>query len=136
MQPLEVFVLGPEGTDRTILETTLRRLGHCVAAWDPERDGEHLTVGLSCDVVLVDVRGARHDWRHLVEGLTGDTRPLLMVADQPRRLTTALGGRPAGVMVLTGAESDKGFRVALRLCAALRRRALSKARAESLPLGA
>jgi hypothetical protein len=46
---------------------------------------------------------------------------VLLVADQPRRLITALTGRTGGVMVLTGAESDSGYQVALSVCAALRR---------------
>jgi hypothetical protein len=42
-----------------------------------------------------------------------------MVADRPRRLVRTLSGRAAGTLVMTGAESDAGYRVALSVCAAL-----------------
>jgi hypothetical protein len=38
----------------------------------------------------------------------------------------ALSGRPAGTMLMTGAESDAGYRVALSVCAALRESALAR----------
>jgi hypothetical protein len=39
----------------------------------------------------------------------------------------ALSGRPAGTMVMTGSESDAGYKVALSVCQALRRNATARA---------
>lgn len=119
MDNLDVLVIGPASEDRIALEDTIRSLGHSVlGAEAPE--GASLAATGCHDVVLIDGREPGADWRPLAD-LAGDTRPLLIVADRPRRLLTCLGGRPAGAMVLTGGEGPAGYRVALRLCAALRR---------------
>ena len=39
----------------------------------------------------------------------------------------ALSGRPAGTMVMTGSESEAGYRVALNICAGLRQSQLDRA---------
>jgi hypothetical protein len=39
----------------------------------------------------------------------------------------ALSGRAAGTMVMTGSESDAGYKVALSVCQALRSNALARA---------
>ena len=61
------------------------------------------------------------DWRALADAGGPEWSALLLVADQPRPLMSALRGHTAGLMVLTGAESDGGYQVALSVCAALRR---------------
>ncbi len=55
----------------------------------------------------------------LVEALHADQRPLMIISDRPRRLVRTLSARAAGTMLLTGAESDAGYRVALAVCEAL-----------------
>ena len=52
----------------------------------------------------------------------------MIVSERPRRLMRALSGRPAGTMVMTGSESDAGYKVALSVCQALRRNALARDR--------
>jgi CheY-like chemotaxis protein len=121
MDSLDVLVIGPTNSDRTQLEDTIKSLGHTVVAAEPLEGAALAATGMH-DVVLIDGREPGADWRPLAD-LAGDSRPLLVVADQPRRLLTSLGGRPAGAMVLTGGEGPAGYRVALRLCAALRRQA-------------
>ena len=76
---------------------------------------------------MLDLRGEDADWRELAEGLPADERPVMIVSERPRRLVRALSGRPAGTMLLTGSESDAGYRVALSVCQALRRSALARA---------
>jgi hypothetical protein len=125
MQRTEVLVLGPEGVGRTALEETLARHGCAVMTAEPRRG----RAPASGDIVMLDLRGERADWRELAEGLAADERPLMVVSDRPRRLIGALAGRPAGTMLLTGAESDAGYRVALSVCQALRRSAMARAAA-------
>ena len=50
----------------------------------------------------------------------------MIVSERPRRLMRALSGRAAGTMVMTGSESDAGYKVALSVCQALRRTALAR----------
>ena len=124
MQPTQILVLGPEGAGRAALCQTLTRLGYVVMAAEP-RSGRPAPA--SGDIVMVDLRGDEADWGALTKGLVADERPLMVVSERPRRLVRALSGRPAGTMVLTGAESDGGYRVALAVCGALRRSALARA---------
>lgn len=71
------------------------------------------------EVIIVDARDESIDWDLLTGELAGDSRPLVIVADAPRHIMRALSGRRGGVLVLTGAENDSGYRVAMNLCAAL-----------------
>jgi hypothetical protein len=56
----------------------------------------------------------------------------MIVSERPRRLVRALSGRPAGTMLLTGSESDAGYRVALAVCAGLRRNAFGRRAAQAV----
>ncbi|HWH15486.1 MAG TPA: hypothetical protein VNT51_12130 [Miltoncostaeaceae bacterium] len=117
MTMLDIVVLGPEGADRDVLEETVRRLGHSSFAADPSR-----VAGLPPrhgDVLMLDLRGEERGWGELTDELLADERPLVIVADRPRRMVQTLAGRAAGTLLLTGAEDDSGYRVALTLCAAL-----------------
>jgi CheY-like chemotaxis protein len=120
MNAYDVLVIGSEGSRRADLEERLRRLGHSVVVADLD-EGRDLAPGDLYDVVVVDAREPESDWRPLSAAASADLQPVLLVADQPRRLIAALSGRSAGVMVLTGAESDSGYQVALSVCAAFRR---------------
>ena len=115
MNTYDILVLGPPGPDRAALEATFRRLGHAVTAPDPGA----ATDGSSgrYDLVVVDVRSA--DGPAFASATADDAAapPVLVVADRPSRLAPALAGRPA--LVVTGAETDRGYQLALRLCAAL-----------------
>jgi hypothetical protein len=124
MQPTQILVLGPAGAGRFALEETLARLGYVVMAAEPRPERPAPGAG---DIVMVDLRADGADWGSLAEGLVADERPLVIVAETPRRLVRALAKRPAGAMLLTGAETDAGYRVALTVCQALRRSALARA---------
>jgi CheY-like chemotaxis protein len=125
MQPMQILVLGPEGAGRSALEETLTRLGYVVMAAEAR---PHRTPPASGDIVMLDLRGEDADWRELAEGLQTDERPMMIISERPRRLVTSLASRPAGTMLLTGAESDAGYKVALAVCQALRQNALSRIR--------
>jgi CheY-like chemotaxis protein len=120
MQPMQILVLGPEGVGRSALEETLTRLGYVVMAAEARSDRTPPTSG---DIVMLDLRGEDADWRGLADGLHADERPMMIISERPRRLVAALSGRPAGTMLMTGQESDAGYRVALAVCAALRQSA-------------
>jgi len=124
MQPMQILVLGPEGLGRSALEETLARLGYVVMAAEARADRSPPASG---DIVMLDLRGEEADWRGLADGLLADERPVMIVSERPRRLVRALSGRPAGTMLLTGSESDAGYRVALSVCQALRRSSLARA---------
>lgn len=124
MQPMQILVLGPEGAGRSALEETLARLGYVVMAAEARPERTPPAVG---DIVMVDLRDEAADWRGLTDALAADARPVMIVSERPRRLVRALSGRPAGTMLMTGAESDAGYRVALSVCQALRRSALERA---------
>jgi len=124
IQPMQILVLGPEGLGRSALEETLTRLGYVVMAAEARPDGQAPASG---DIVMLDMRGEDADWGGLAEGLVGDDRPVMIVSERPRRLMRALSGRPAGTMVMTGSESDAGYKVALSVCQALRSSALARA---------
>lgn len=126
IQPMQILVLGPEGLGRSALEETLTRLGYVVMAAEARPDGRAPASG---DIVMLDLRGEDADWGGLAEGLVGDERPVMIVSERPRRLMRALSGRAAGTMVMTGSESDAGYRVALSVCQALRSSALARAAA-------
>ncbi len=129
MQPMQILVLGPEGVGRSALAETLTRLGYVVMAAEAR---PHRTPPSSGDIVMLDLRGEESDWRELAEGLHDDERPMMIVSERPRRLVKALSGRPGGTMLLTGAESDAGYKVALAVCSALRVNALSRTRTGAL----
>jgi hypothetical protein len=128
IQPMQILVLGPEGLGRSALEETLTRLGYVVMAAEARPDGQAPSSG---DIVMLDLRGEDADWAGLAEGLAGDDRPVMIVSERPRRLMRALSGRAAGTMVMTGSESDAGYKVALSVCQALRRNALARAAASA-----
>ena len=124
MQPMQILVLGPEGLRRAALEETLTRLGYVVMAAEARPDGRAPASG---DIVMLDLRGDDHVGDPaLVEQLYEDERPLMVVSEEARGTVRALSRRPAGTVLLTGSESDAGYRVALSLCAGLRRSRLDR----------
>jgi len=128
MQPMQILVLGSDGLGRAALEETLTRLGYVVMAADARAGGNAPSSG---DVVMLDLRDdavAELAARGLAEGLRDDGRPVMVVSERPRhRVMRALSGRPAGTMVMTGLESEAGYRVALNICAGLRQSQLDRA---------
>jgi hypothetical protein len=127
MQPTQILVLGSDGLGRAALEETLTRLGYVVMAADARPGGNAPSSG---DIVMLDLRGDAADSaaRGLAEGLRDDGRPVMVLSEVPRRgVMRALSHRPAGTMVMTGSESEAGYRVALNICAGLRRNQLDRA---------
>ncbi len=83
---------------------------------------------------MLDLREGDDDVRQLAPSLHADPRPLLIVSDRPYPLIAELQNRPGGLALLTGAESDGGYRVALRICEALGAKELAGSASEPLPL--
>jgi hypothetical protein len=125
MQPVQVLVLGPEGAGRSALESTLVRLGCAVSVADVSADRPQPS---GADVLLLDVRGDEPRWAGVARGLHDDDRPVMVVSEGPTPVMRELARRPAGTVLLTGGESDAGYRVALSVLQGLRERALSRAR--------
>ena len=124
MQPMEVLVLGPEGAGRAALEHTLSRLGCTVSASEAPAGRP---TSAAADILMLDVRGDESEWAELASGLHDDERPAVIVAEALRPIVRELSRRPAGTVLLTGGESDAGYRVALSVLSGLRRSALDRA---------
>ena len=110
---LGVVVVGPADPGRSDLTRRLTRLGHAVTAVDAAVDAD--LVG--ADVVLLRPGGSEAPAVDLPE-----SHPVLIVAQEGHGLFDDLEGRSGGLVILTGAETDGGYQVALRLCAMLRPR--------------
>ena len=122
MKPTKVLVLGPEGAGRAALQQTLTRLGYAVSAAEARRDA----AAGDADILMLDLRGDQ-DWAELAPGSHDDDRPVMIVSERPRPIVRELAGRQAGTMLLTGGESDAGYRVALSVLRALRESARARA---------
>jgi hypothetical protein len=123
MKPTKVLVLGPEGTGRAALQQTLSRLGYAVSASEARRDA----AARDADVLMLDLRGDDADWAGIAPWIYDDDRPVMIVSERPRPIVRELAGRQAGTMLLTGGESDAGYRVALSVLRALRETARARA---------
>ena len=123
MQPTKVLVLGPEGDGRAALQQTLSRLGYAVSASEARRDA----ASADADILMLDLRDDGADWADLAQGIHDDDRPVMIVSERPRPIVRELAGRQAGTMLLTGGESDAGYRVALSVLRALRESARARA---------
>jgi DNA-binding NtrC family response regulator len=123
MKPTKVLVLGPEGAGRAALQQTLSRLGYAVSASEARRDA----AAADADILMLDLRGDDADWADLAPGIHDDDRPVMIVSERPRPIVRELAGRQAGTMLLTGGESDAGYRVALSVLRALRETAQARA---------
>ena len=115
---MQILVLGHENAGRRELEKTLTRLGYIVLSADPSTMSSPPASG---DMIMFDLRGTEDSQESLAEALRCDDRPLVAVAEAPTDAVRRLIGRPAGTMMLTGSESDAGYRVALSVCQALLR---------------
>jgi hypothetical protein len=122
MEPMHVQVFGPEGAGRSALESTLARLGCAVTAAAASARPE-----AAAEILTLDVRGGDPSWAGVAEVLLDDDRPVLVVSEGPTPVVRRLAGRPAGMVVLSGAESDAGYHVALSVLRGLRERALVRA---------
>ena len=133
-----VLFLAGDGPDRGEVIDRLNRLGCTVHAEVP--CPASTTVG--SDLILLDLRDGLGD-DELIETLLTDVRPLVVLAEGPCARVRALAVRQAGTMLMTGAEDDSGYRVALNLSRGLaaRRRGpglrgrARPARAGSVPWG-
>lgn len=111
-----VLLIGPAGPEGRALHDRLAAIGCRITDAAPSAP-----LASQGAVVVLDARRDEDGaWDALTGPLFDDPRPLIVVADVPRRLVRAIAGRRAGVMVLTGAESDGGYRIALNVCGALR----------------
>jgi hypothetical protein len=79
---------------------------------------------------MVDARGDHSAIAGLAAGLVADARPALVVSESASPLVAELARRPGGAILVSGNESEAGYRVALSLLAGLRASALWRAAAD------
>jgi hypothetical protein len=115
MQSMHIHVLGPEGSGRAALESALVRLGCTVSGAEPGSAPEP-----DADALLLDARGDHSVLAGLAPDLVADRRPALLVSERPSPLVAELARRPGGTVLVTGGESEAGYRVALSLLDGLR----------------
>ena len=126
MQSMHIQVLGSEGAGRAALESALTGLGCTISAADEHGSGTSAPVA---DVLMLDARGDQAALAGLAAEVVADERPALVVSERPSPLVAQLARRQAGTILVTGAESQAGFRVALSLLAALGEAARARTRA-------
>jgi hypothetical protein len=131
MDPDQVLILAPEGAARTGLREVFLRLGRRVVTPLPDRAAAAPAEGA---VIVLDLRAWDEDLSGLARALRADARPLMVVAEEPSPVIAELQNRPGGLALLTGAESDAGYRVALRICEALGARELAGGAAQPLQI--
>jgi hypothetical protein len=116
MQSMHIHVLGPEGSGRAALEAALARLGCTVSGAEPGSGSPEP----AADALMLDARGDQSVLAGAAAGLVADRRPAMVVSERPSPLVRELARRPGGTVLVTGAESEAGYRVALSLVASLR----------------
>ena len=121
MQPMQILVLGPEGAGRSALESTLARLGCAVSVADASAGRPEPS---AADVLMLDVRGDQSQWAGVARRLRDDDRPVMVVSESPNPIVRELSRRAAGTVLMCGAETDAGYRVALSVLQGLRGGAL------------
>ena len=127
MQSMHIQVLGPEGAGRAALESALAGLGCTISA---DEHGSR-TSAPAADIVMLDARGDQSALAGLAADLVADERPALVLSERPSPLVAQLARRPAGTILVTGAESEAGYRVALSLLAALGEGARARTQGDS-----
>jgi hypothetical protein len=126
MQSMHIHVLGPEGSGRAALERAFAGLGCTVSAAEPAAGSD----APGADALTLDVRGDQSEMAALAAGLVADARPALVVSEAASPLVAELARRPAGAILVSGNESEAGYRVALSLLAGLRASSLWRAAAD------
>lgn len=113
---LHVAVLGDDTTSVGETRGRLERLGCRATAAASTRAAP------SAGLLVLDLRGANGCARELAEAVERDARPLMLVSDHLTPEVRSLARRSGPVMLMTGAESDGGYRVALSVLSGLRAR--------------
>ena len=126
MQSMHIHVLGPEGSGRAALERAVAGLGCTVSAAELAAGSD----APGADALMVDVRGDQSATSPGVMPAIADARPALVVSEGASPLVAELARRPAGAILVSGNESEAGYRVALSLLAGLRASSLWRAAAE------
>jgi len=118
---ITVLFLAPGGSDRREAVARLARLDCRVHEETPTA----AATAVPSDLLVLDLREEHEDCAELTKALMDDPRPLVVLAEGPCTQVRALVDRAAGTMLMTGAEDDSGYRVALNVSRGLaaRRRA-------------
>ena len=72
-------------------------------------------LAVDSDLIALDLRGEADVDSDMLQLLLDDPRPLVALAPKPCATIRRLADRHAGIMLMTGAEDDSGYRVALNV---------------------
>jgi hypothetical protein len=106
---ISVVLLGPPGELRRGVAQRLSRLDCAVREEHPA----NASSAMAGDLVVLDLRDGTDEAQGLVELLHADPRPLVILAPGPCERVRRLANRAVGTMLMSGAEDDSGYRVAL-----------------------
>lgn len=106
-----VLLIAPDGEGHLPVRERLVRLdGHVHDALPTPA-----ALAADSDLITIDLRTEADIDPEMLQSLTDDPRPLVALAPGPCATIRRLAGRRAGIMLMTGAEDDSGFRVALNV---------------------
>jgi hypothetical protein len=106
---ITVLFLAPGGSNRREAVERLARLDCRVHEDIPTP----AATAVPSDLLVLDLRHEHEDCAEFTKALLDDPRPLVVLAEGPCTQVRALVDRAAGTMLMTGAEDDSGYRVAL-----------------------
>jgi hypothetical protein len=108
---ITVLFLAPGGADRREAVERLTRLDCRVHEEIPTP----AATAVESDLLVLDLREEHENSEELTKALLEDPRPLVVLAEGPCTQVRALVDRAAGTMLMTGAEDESGYRVALNV---------------------
>jgi len=108
---ITVLFLATGGSNRREAVDRLKRLECRVHEETPTA----AATAVPSDLLVLDLREEREHCAELTTALMDDPRPLVILAEGPCTQVRALVERAAGTMLMTGAEDDSGYRVALNV---------------------
>jgi len=106
-----VLLMAPSADCHGPVSERLERLGGLVytAQTSPA------ALAVDSHLIVLDLRVEAEIDRNLLQSLTDDPRPLVALAPEPCVAVRRLADRGAGILLMTGAEDDSGYRVALNV---------------------
>ena len=115
---ISVLLLTSSEQTSSLVVERLERLD-CRVSHEPPRRAAMM---VESDLIVLDLRSEASPSEDLIDRVLADERPLVLLAEEPTAEVRRLADRSAGTMLMTGAEDDSGYRVALQVSRGLHAR--------------